>query len=121
MAMTVLTIMVIFTLLRAEERLYKVFSYNINGAIVHNCITIFDLSGSSPEFTGLSLREVYSCNKTSNTRFEVEDISSPDDGKPFYIAVNSKTGTVENDSIYKIAFQAPLAPSANDLADTSST
>ena len=71
--------MVIFTLLRAEERLYKVFSYNINNAIVHNCITIFDLSGSSPEFTGLSLREVYSCNKTSNTRFEVEDISSPDD------------------------------------------
>lgn len=88
----------------ANNKLYKVFSHKgSNGKIQCNDIAVFSLSGNSPKFNKAVLSAFYSCDRTGKESFEIESVSSPDQGKTFYMATNQMEDTVtRKNSIYKI-------------------
>lgn len=89
----------------AKNKLYKVYSHkDSNNKILRNDIVIYDLPGSSPKFNGkVSLNAVYACDRIEKELFEIESISSPDNGNSFYMATNQmENSTTQKDCIYKI-------------------
>lgn len=93
----------------AHGKVYKVFSYRntASDAIKQNDIAALSLQGDSPSFNGISLDAQYSCDRTSQHRFEVEGIGSPDGGTTMYMYANvRKEGAKkQSDSIYSITLQ----------------
>ena len=85
-------------------QLYRIQSYEKNGAITKNKIAVFNLKGKSPLYTGVTLDAVYSCDKTGKKTFEFESISSPN-GSSMYVLANVVDGDgTAADRIYSVSF-----------------
>lgn len=89
----------------AKNKLYKVYSHkDSQNKILRNDIVVFALPGTGPKFSGdVSLSAIYSCDRTQKELFEIESISSPDNGSTFYMATNQMEDSItQKDCIYKI-------------------
>ena len=93
----------------ARSKVYKAFSYrNTNTEeIKENDIAVLSLKGTTPSFNGISLDTIYSCDRTSKLRFEVEGIGASDGLTNMYMYANVKESesSKQSDSIYSITLQ----------------
>lgn len=87
----------------ANHRLYKVVSIKKDKKIQKNNIIEIYLNGTWPEVTSGTYQKNYQWDRTDQSTFEVEDISSPDSGGTLYGIANSTQGNWQTDTIYQIA------------------
>ena len=93
----------------AHSKVYKAFSYRntTSKEIKENDIAALSLEGNSPNFTGISLDTIYSCDRTSKLRFEVEGIGASGGVTNMFMYANVKEDkdSKQSDSIYSITLQ----------------
>lgn len=93
----------------ARSKVYKAFSYRNTDTekIKENDIAVLSLKGTTPNFTGISLDTIYSCDRTSKLRFEVEGIGASDGLTNMYKYANVQEDkdSKQSDSIYSITLQ----------------